>query len=111
VQWIDEHIPFARRDDRGHEQCRRLLGFEPSIAKCTTNRDPTFPSRRIGIGFEDQRVRDFRQISKKRLDVIRLFETLSGVTRKWTRPAAECLLTYRVSSYCYVVGSKASNPA
>jgi hypothetical protein len=74
VQRIDEHIPFARRDDRGHEHCRRALGFEPRIAKCPADREPAFSSRWERIRFQDQRVWDFRGIGIKGLDVIRLFE-------------------------------------
>lgn len=72
---VDEYIPFARRDDRGHEHCRRGLGFEPCIAKCTADRQPAFPSRWKRIRFQDQCIWNFRRIGIEGLDVIRLFES------------------------------------
>ena len=74
MQRIDENIPFARRDYSGDQHCGRGLGFEPRIAKCPADGKPAFPSRRKRIGFQDQRVWDFRRIHIKGLDVIRLFE-------------------------------------
>ena len=74
VQRVYQNIPFAGRDDRGHEHCRRGLGFEPRIAKCSAHREPAFPPSWISIGFQDQRVWDFRRIGIEGLDVIRLFE-------------------------------------
>ena len=74
MQRVDENIPFARRDNRGYEQCRRSLGLEPRIAKCPADGEPAFPSRWIRIGFQDQCIWDLRRIGIKGLDVIRLFE-------------------------------------
>ena len=74
MQRIEENIPLARRDDRGHEHCWRGLRFEPRIAKRAAQREPAFPSRRKRIGFQDQVVRDFGRIGKKGLNVICLFE-------------------------------------
>jgi hypothetical protein len=33
----------ARVKCRGHEHCRRGFGFEPRIAKCAADREPTLP--------------------------------------------------------------------
>lgn len=74
MQRVDENIPFARCDDRGHEHCRRGLRFEPRIAKRAADREPAVPSRWKGFRFQDQVVRDFRRIGNKGLNVIRLFE-------------------------------------
>ncbi len=97
VQRVDENIPFARRDDRGYEHCRRSLSFKPRITKCSADRELAFPSRWERIGFQDQRVWDFRGIGINGLDVIRLFEAdqdLKGSERERLRRVNDRVACY-----------------